>query len=177
MPEAIARLVPDSAAHNTLNTKTVTIFFQKFPGSSSSAGIADLDFQVVNPDGSVAQSGKTPADGKIKVRLSPGSSAKLQILGSVYDISLLGRSLFPKDELRGVQERLNILGYNAGTLRADNRKAALRDLQNNMGLNDSEPSERAILNFQADNALFTDAMVGPATQSKLNSVTSSSGAE
>jgi peptidoglycan hydrolase-like protein with peptidoglycan-binding domain len=177
MAEAIAKLVENSTANNTLNARTVNIFFQKFPGVSGSPGIAGLEFTVTNPDGSVAQQGKTPSDGKIKIRISPGSSASLKILGSTYDVSLLGRTLFPRDELRGVQERLNILGYNAGTLRADNQKANARDAAGNMGLNDSEPSERAILNFQADNGLFTDAMVGPQTQGKINSVISSAGAE
>jgi hypothetical protein len=48
---------------------------------------------------------------------------------------------------------------------------------NNMGLNDSEASERAILNFQSDQGLFADAMVGPLTQGKLRTVMQNSGGE
>jgi len=59
----------------------------------------------------------------------------------------------------------------------DNQRADLRDARNNMGINDTEASERAILNFQSDNALFADAMVGPLTQGKLKSVMQTSGGE
>src|SRR3954470_5838073 len=157
--EAVARLAPGAAAHNTINTRTVSIFFQKFPGTASGAGVAALDFRVLNPDGTVAQQGQTPADGRIRVSLSAGDTSRLEILGSVYQISLLDRPLHPRDELRGVQERLNMLGYNAGALRADNQRADARDgrTPSNMGLNDTEASERAILNFQADQGLFPDA--------------------
>src|SRR6266566_3791832 len=146
--EAIARLIAGATGFNTINTRTVSIFFQKFPGTASAAGVAALDFRVLNADGTVAQQGQTPADGRIRVRLSAGDTSRLEILGSVYEIALLDRALHPRDELRGVQERLNMLGYNAGTLRADNQRADLRDARNNMGINDSEASERAILNFQ-----------------------------
>jgi hypothetical protein len=175
--EAIARLIAGVVAHNTVNTRTVSIFFQKFPGISSTSGIAGLDFRVLNADGTVAQQGRTAANGLIRVRLGPLNTQKLEILGSVYDITLLGRPLHPREELRGVQERLNMLGYNAGTLRADNQRADLVDANNRMGLNDNAQTERAILNFQADNALFADAMVGPNTQTKLRSVMTNSGGE
>jgi peptidoglycan hydrolase-like protein with peptidoglycan-binding domain len=175
--DAIARLIAGAAGHNTINTRTVCIFFQKFPGTSSSGGIAGLDFRVLNADGTVAQQGRTPADGRIRIRQPAGDASRLEILGSVYEISQLGRALHPRDELRGVQERLNMLGYNAGALRADNQRADAPDTAGTMGLNDSADTERAILNFQADQGLFPDAMFGPQSQSKLRSVMSSSGGE
>ena len=177
--EAITRLFAAATGFNTINTRTVSIFFQRFPGTTASSGIAALDFRVVNADGTLAQQGQTPADGRIRVRLSAGSTSRLEILGSVYEVSLLDRALHPREELRGVQERLNMLGYNAGALRADNQRADARDgtTANNMGLNDSEASERAILNFQSDQALFADAMFGPLTLGKLRTVTQNSGGE
>ncbi len=175
----LTRLPLDVNTHSTVNARTVEVFFQTFPGAGGAAGIAGLDFRVLRADGSVAATGTTTANGRVRVRLNGAETVQLEILGSVYNISALNRALFPRTQLRGVQERLNMLGYNAGDLHADDQAVDLRDtaVPPQMGLNDNARSERAILNFQADNDLFPDAMFGAKSQAKLRAVVSNAGLE
>lgn len=172
----LTRLFREATAHNVLNQRTVEIFFQRFPGTSSAAGIKDLDFRVLASDGSLAQQGKTTSNGRIRIRLGAGETAKLEVLGSVYDVSLLGAALHPIDELRGVQQRLNMLGYNAGALQTPVAPAAA--IKADTSFNQSQSTELAIVDFQSDNnPLFIDAIAGPKTQARLKQVVKNAGGE
>src|SRR5258707_15274155 len=70
----VARLNSGSTAFNTLNVRTVDIFFQKSPGRPGAVrGINALNFQV-EKDGAVIQTGTTGADGRIRMRIQGGVS-------------------------------------------------------------------------------------------------------
>lgn len=175
-----------TAGLNTVNRRRVEIFFQRFPGTNAASGIAGLDF-TITVNGGPAIVGVTPADGKIEILLAAGDTAQLNILGSAYNVSLLVGGLHPVAELRGVQQRLNMLGYNAGALQAGTTAASTPapppvppqvaldpaiESQSTLG------TELAIYNFQADNdPLFNDAIAELNTQTTLQNIVRNSGGE
>ena len=175
-----------AAGLNTINRRRVQIFFQRFAGTNAASGIAGLSFTITVNGGPVIV-GVTPATGKIEILLAAGDTAQLNILGSTYNVSLLVGGLQPVAELRGVQQRLNMLGYNAGALQADNTapstpapplvppSAAVNPpVQNQSTLE----TELAIYNFQADNdPLFNDAIAEINTQTRLQNNVRNSGGE
>ncbi len=164
-----------AAGLNTVNRRRVQIFFQRFAGTNARSGIAGLDFSVT-VNGGPAVNGTTPADGKVEILLSAGDTAQLSILGSQYDVSLLVGGLHAVAELRGVQQRLNMLGYNAGGLQGDNTPPVTPPplIENQSTLD----TELAMLNFQADNdPLFADAICGTKTQNSIRSKVRNNGGE
>lgn len=175
-----------AAGLNTVNRRRVQIFFQRFAGTNARSGIAGLDFSVT-VNGGPAVNGTTPADGKVEILLSAGDTAQLNILGSQYNVSLLVGGLHPVAELRGVQQRLNMLGYNAGGLQGDNTApvtaapplvppsaAANPPIENQSTLE----TELAMSNFQADNdPLFIDAITGTRTQTSIRNKVRNNGGE
>lgn len=115
----VSRLVPGSALHNTINIRTVKIFFQKSPGkpSGDARGIPDLECRILN-DGSVVRVVRTAKDGLVEVPLSSGA-ATLEILHqgnavSQYNISVDDAPLDSAETVRGQQQRLRHLGYQLG---------------------------------------------------------------
>jgi hypothetical protein len=170
---ATRRIAATNNGPTTINRRKVQIFFQSFPGTSAASGIAGLNF-VLTVGASPAVVGTTPADGHVDVRLAAGEVASLKILGSEYLVSLLDGLPFPVTQMRGVQQRLNMLGYHAGTLRGDNNPAFDRPTEGRF----SFLTEDAIINFQADHdPLFIDGIAGPKTQPKLSQVVKSAGGE
>jgi len=102
--------------------------------------------------GGAARRGTTGADGKITLRLPAGVRARVTVMGTVYDLAARG-GLEASATVRGVQRRLNMLGYNAGGVDGVN----------------GPKTEYAILNFQADhNPLRVDGLAGPRTQQMLH---------
>lgn len=161
------------SALNTVNRRRVKLFFQRFAGTNAASGIQDLAFSVTI-NGGPAITGVTPADGKIEMLLGAGDTAQLNILGSTYNVSLLVGGLHPVAELRAVQQRLNMLGYNAGALQADNTAAVTGGIEGQSTIE----TELAITNFQSDNdPLFIDAIAGPNTQTRLRNNVRNSGGE
>lgn len=170
---AVSRIVGTGQA--TINRRRILIFFQRFPGTNVRSGIQGLDFSV-SVGGGPLRPGRTLADGKIEIRLAAGETATLNILGSQYQVSPLIGGLHSVTELRGVQQRLNMLGYNAGVLRADNTAPVTAPpiVENQSTLE----TELAISNFQADNdPLFSDAICGPQTQTRIRNNVRNSGGE
>lgn len=158
---------------NTINRRRVKIYFQRYAGTNAASGIDGLDY-TITINGGPPVAGTTPADGKIEMLLAAGDTAQLNILGSQYDVSLLVGGLHPIAELRGVQQRLNMLGYNAGALQADNTAAVTGGIENQSTLE----TELAIINFQSDNnPLFIDAIAGQRTQTRLRNNVRNSGGE
>ena len=164
-----------AAGLNTINRRRIQIFFQRFAGTNARSGIAGLAFSVT-VNGGPAVTGTTPADGKVEMLLSAGDTAQLSILSSQYDVSLLVGGLHPVVELRGVQQRLNMLGYNAGAIQGDTTPpiTAPPVIENQSTLE----TELAMLNFQADNdPLFADAICGTRTQNSIRSKVRNNGGE
>lgn len=161
----VARLVPSSTAHNTLNLPPpIPIHLQRSPDfpQGDTRGIDGLDFQVVNA-GAVIQLGRTRADGKIDVRVPPGGSSTLQLLfNSVvvaeYEITVDSGALAAVNTVLGQQQRLRMLGYQIGHTGTDG---------NGVDGNQSLLFERSVLDFQADQGLNPDAIVGALTGPRL----------
>lgn len=171
--------------HNTINRRRIRIFFQRFAGTNARSGIAGLDF-TITVNGGTPIAGRTPANGRVEILLAAGDTAILSILGSQYEVSLLTGGLHPVNELRGIQQRLNMLGYNAGPL--DTTAPPILGLVptpslTGAGTHDVEgqstlETELAITNFQSDNdPLFIDAQAGPRTQTRLRTVVRNAGGE
>ncbi|HEY3065954.1 MAG TPA: hypothetical protein VGL09_09200 [Methylomirabilota bacterium] len=161
-PRTIARLVRGSTAFNTLNVRTVPIHFQRSPGvaTGNDRGIEGLEFQVLSA-GAVIQRGRTPADGKIDVRLpTPQVTVRLLVAGvtaSEYTLSV-ANTLDPVNGLSGQKQRLRMLGYQIGHDGADgNGVDAVQNFR----------FERSVLDFQADHGLFTDGTANANTQAQL----------
>jgi peptidoglycan hydrolase-like protein with peptidoglycan-binding domain len=167
---ATRRIVGSNHGPTTLNRRRVKIYFQSYPGTSAASGIAGLQFSVKVGTSPVV-TGTTPGDGLIEIWLASGETASLKVLGTEYTVSALAGVPFPITELRGVQQRLNMLGYNAGTLHADNLEAK-------KFIMDGEGNERAVINFQSDNdPLFIDALSGSQTQARLQKIVRGAGGE
>ncbi len=164
-----ARIVPDIDANNAINVRTVDVYIQDSPGApGDKRGVEGLQYEVLSND-QVVQSGLTDKEGKIQVFLFPDARTILKVLGTEYEVSILG-TLYPREQLCGVQQRIELLGYHPGSLHADAALAADYD-------NKTEGTERAILNFQADNKLFPDALFGPKSQEALEKLMTKTKAE
>ncbi|MGB9466241.1 MAG: hypothetical protein WBR10_14120 [Candidatus Acidiferrum sp.] len=167
---ATRRIVGSNHGPTTLNRRRVKIYFQSYPGTAAASGIAGLQF-TLKVGRSPAVTGTTPSDGHIEIWLAAGETASLKVMDTEYTVSALVGVPFPIAELRGMQQRLNMLGYNAGALHADNLEAKKFIL-------DGEGNERAVLNFQSDNdPLFIDALSGAQTQARLQKVVRDAGGE
>jgi hypothetical protein len=160
----ISRLVTGSTAFNTLNIPTVPVTFQTSPGvpSGNDRGIADLEFRVLS-GANVIQTGKTPADGRIQVRV-PGGRSTLEILDgatpvATYDVRVHTQALEADSTIEGIQRRLRLLGYQIG------RDGAETD---GVSPNINKRFDRAILDFQIDQKLNIDGRVDATTTTKIN---------
>ena len=162
--DAIARLIRDAAAHNTLAVRTVEVYFQKSPGvdEGDSRGIPGLEY-IVTTDGRQTQSGTTEDDGIVRVQVRPGSETILQIMVSGAPVSqyrVTARDGLEADtELIGIQRRLRTLGYQLGTV-GDTRDGC----DGSMG----RRTDKAIQDFQIDAGQAFDSVIGDGTKSALN---------
>jgi hypothetical protein len=168
----ISRLVNSSGAFNTLNLPpTIPIFLQMSPDAPQGdvRGISGVSFQVLI-NGAVVQSGTTPQDGRIDVRVPPGGSSTLQLLdnGSPvadYEITVDTGALDPADQVRGQQQRLRMLGYQIGSDGPDGNGVNINTADGRNVPN--AEFERSLVDFQADQGLFPDAIVGNQTRPRL----------
>jgi hypothetical protein len=165
--ETIARLVQGSRFFNTINVRTVELFFQKSPARPGGdvRGIDKLDFQVL-ADGSLIQTGQTGRDGRIQMRVR-GAESTLQVLvaGAVvaeYSVRLRDDAIEAAATAAGQQRRLRMLGYHLGHGGADGNGvdgAAVPAVQ----------TDRSILEFQADANLPMSSLADAATLAALPS--------
>ncbi len=92
---------------------------------------------VLNIDGKLIQ-GTTDGDGKIEQFMPPNArNAQIQLQGGKEILNLRIGHLNPIDEISGVQQRLNNLGFSAGSEDGeidDQTSAALRAFQERCGL-------------------------------------------
>jgi len=146
------------------------VYLQKYPGTAAGAGVDQLEYTVTVGDAPPVE-GRTGSDGMITIRLAPGATARLRVLGCEYWISLAD-DLFPIEEMRGVQQRLGMLGYCPGPY-----PEGVVDVRADAYVNPNAETERAILDFQADNDLFADAQFGPTSSRALGNVVRNAGGE
>lgn len=162
----VSRLVRSSGSHNTLDTQTVEVFFQKSPSwpDGDDRGIEGLDYQVLNA-GTVVQTGRTEADGKVEVQLSGGTAEVQLMVGdavvATYEVTVRADPFEAATTVIGVQRRLRVLGYHLGHDGDDQD-----GVDGTLGLR----TDRAILDFQIDNELTIDGAVGSGTRDELNDV-------
>lgn len=162
----ISRLVQDAIAHNTLDSRTIEVFFQKSPSTpeGDSRGIEHLDYQIV-AGGTVIQSGSTAADGKIELPVTGGQAELRLTFGgnpvATYRFTLRDDAFEAANTVTGVQRRLRNIGYHLGHA-GDNNDGIEGEL--------GERTDKDILDFQIDNQLDIDGAVGTNTQQKLNDI-------
>jgi hypothetical protein len=163
--DRIARLVADALGFNTLNVRTIEVYFQKSPGvdQGDNRGIENLEYRVT-VNGQETQSGRTAADGLVAVQVRPGVEAVLELLhagATVAQYRVVARDdAFEADTtIAGVQRRLRTLGYHLG------RGGDTNDgVDGTMG----HHTDNAILDFQIDSGQVFDSVVGQHTRDALN---------
>ncbi len=165
---AVPRRGEGEGGNAAVRLREIRVYFQKFPGTAAGAGIDHLEYSVTVGDAPPVQ-GRTGSDGMIAISLAPGATATLRVLGTEYALSLMDE-LFPIEEMRGVQQRLEMLGYFSGPLKGDDARA-------DTYVNPDVATERAILDFQADNGLFADAQFGSTSSRTLKNVVRSARGE
>lgn len=163
--EAIARLVEDSDAHNTIASRTIEVFFQRSAGVATNdvRGIVGLQWRVMS-DGVEVQTGTTEDDGLVEVEIRGSTETILQLLheGTVvseYPITINESGYEPDTELIGIQRRLRQIGYQLGW-----QGDQLDGIDGEMRIE----TDRAIQDFQIDKGLEFDSIVGRRTRGALN---------
>lgn len=164
MDFTIARQGLNSILNNVLNSRVVPILFHKSPGNNvgTDRAIPGINWQV-QAQGFVIQNGVTTANGRIDMTVRGGSSM-LQLLegGAViaeYDVSVDPAPLAAVATLQGQKQRLRLLGYQIG--RGGPDQNGVDATANVMEV------ERSVLDFQADESQYDDAVVIAATQNQL----------
>lgn len=160
MAHSVARLTPAAAGRNTVVTRTVDIFFHRspqLPGGAAARGIPDIDWRVTS-GGSPIANGRTGADGKVTVPIRSGRPSLLEVLiggnpVATYTITERRVAAEATTSLHGQQRRLRSMGYHLGSGEVDGQMGRITD--------------RAILEFQADQAVDMDGVVGPVTRGQF----------
>lgn len=141
---------------NKLRFHRLKVYLQLIPGNFSEpenrAMSVDIEFRLYIND-KYAQSGNIAADGSANLLIPSGSKAQLEVLGTRYALTTITK-LAPCESLKGMQQRLRLLGY------------FHRDADEKW---DAE-FDRALLNFQADHGLEPNGNASDTTtQNKIKS--------
>ena len=167
----LARLFRSSKKKNTVNIKSVEIFFQRSPGfvadDEDARGVEKLPFKIF-VKGKEVKSGVTKKKGLIIVPIYGGKPSELRVYEDAryskyieYEITYCNDAYKSIDGLEGQQQRLRKLGYQLG-----NSGTKKNGADGEYGLK----SDRAILQFQADYSLYPDGTAGTKTKKKLKEV-------
>ncbi|MEW5979679.1 MAG: peptidoglycan-binding protein [Acidobacteriota bacterium] len=135
------RLAHGSSCEGASKLISMRIFFQRFPGTGGKdedRGIADVPYKL-RVIGISDREGKTDPAGSVKIVMPEGAAAVLEILGTSYELSTRS-AIEALDTIKGVQRRLEILGYQPGNIDGTIGTA----------------TDQAILQLQADNNLDTN---------------------
>jgi hypothetical protein len=160
----VSRLVRTAQYHNLLNIRVVEVTFQRSPGKDNSGfrGIGGLEYQVLS-NGNIVQTGRTGDDGKISVPVA-GDPSQLQLMFdgnavATYQIGIRDDAWEANTTVTGVQRRLRSLGYHLGHAGTGND-----GIDGEVG----EKTDKAIQDFQIDNSLAFDGIVGNQSRTKLD---------
>lgn len=156
----VARTAADQTGVNTLVVLTYPLRFQLAPGAAGGIGIQGAEF-IVSAGGVEIARGTTDANGEVPVPIAPLLLAPVtvNVLGTDYVLSFQ-----PQDKpeaLRGQQQRLDKLGYMSGYLLQTPDPATTADNH------DGPRTQQAIMNFQSDENLTLDGVIGGQTRAKL----------
>jgi len=155
----MAKVSRSSAAKENINKlrfHRLKVYLQLFPGKFAAAQDramnVDIEFRLYI-DGKFSQSGNLAPDGSANLLIPSCNKAELDVLGTRYVLSP-SANLVAFDTLKGIQQRLRLLGY--FHREADEKWDADFD--------------RAVLNFQADHGLKPDGnATDEATYNKIKS--------
>ncbi len=96
-------------------TATVRIFFQRYPGSNhSESGIPHVNYSF-RVNGELVTTGSTGTHGEILLQFDPRQAAELEVFGTRYRITVRD-DIEDVQSVEGLQRRLNMLGYDAGSV-------------------------------------------------------------
>ena len=161
-----ARLTRTSQGLTVLNTlvmPTVRLRFQICPGTEAGLGIANVPYDVIL-NGTKVKGDVTDANGEatVEILVIQQGGAVLRIFDTDYNLSFsLLRAL---STTQGQQKRLEVLGYFTGY-----QLVALLNNPIDDGV-DTPRFQQAIMNFQTDQVLAMDGVVGPNTRAKMKTV-------
>jgi hypothetical protein len=175
---SIARQPSGANTFNTINVQTVEIFLQMSPGKPAGdvRGIKEASFQVRDSGGAIIQSGTTPANGRIELRLQGGRATLELVVGAAvaqYAVSIRNAAAEAANTPAGQQRRLRMLGYHIGHAGpegngVDGAAAPSREM------------DRSVLEFQADTAAINaagaaNAITGVVDNNTQNALTAAAG--
>lgn len=152
---SVARQVIGAITHSTINTRTIKVYFQRWPGRDAASGIEHgVSPKTVNytiTSGGRRTTGTIGEEGLIEVPVPAGGRATLEVFGTTYTVTTIP-ALEDNATDRGRQRRLEALGYEHG------------GVDGIVG----PKTDRSILNFQADHdPLVPLGIVNADTQNSL----------
>ena len=167
MRSAISRLFSSSPAHNTIVVRTVEVYLQRSPSNSESdtdiRGVEALTWRVTS-GGTEIQSGTTEDSGLIEVQVRGAVDSILELTHegttvAQYRVRIRDTGYEPDTELAGVQRRLMQLGYHVGHESDDGD-----GVDGDMG----RKTDKAIMDFQVDEKIDIDGVIGSDVRTRLN---------
>ena len=142
----------NSSCEHASTLVTLKVIFQKYPGTAGT----DADRAIANVPVHIRVIGvserdvQTAADGSVNVTMPQNGTAVIETLGTQYVLTALD-ALENVNNLDGVKRRLEILGHDVGTINTTM----------------DQDTERAVLNFQADNGIRMDGVITAATRTAI----------
>lgn len=161
MFEALISRTLDGLTHlSTLVMPTVRVRFQICPGTDTGLGIAGVNYRVLQ-NGVEFKKDVTDANGEatVPILLIQQGGAVLRIFDTDYNLSF--HPLQALNTVAGQQKRFDVAGYFTGY--------QLVELANNViddGV-DTPRFQQAIMNFQTDQVIAMDGVIGPKTRGKM----------
>jgi hypothetical protein len=155
-------MVPPSATGTdspaTLVPEVIEVYFQVYPGKTTregtAIGIPNAPYQLTPAGGGPVQHHTTDNNGMIRLAIFVGDTIRIRIFDT--DFNLRARTtLEPVTERRGMQRRLQMMGFQLGP----------RGVDGQMG----HWTERAILDFQADSNLRLTGRAERRTRDQITS--------
>ena len=149
----VAKTASGTKTGNTVVLRRVKIIFQVFPGTGGTdaeRGIAGVPYTMTVAANGINANGTSAADGSVDLQIPAGATADLNILGTVYPISVR-TTIEPGTTTKGAQRRLSLLGYELG------------GIDGQVG----RKTDNATLNLQADSDLDADGKIGNLTRAQL----------
>ena len=145
---------------NTLVMPTVRLRFQICPGTDAGLGIAGAPYQVLL-NGTKLKDDTTDANGEatVEILVILQGGAVLHIFDTDYDLSFsILKALTTTD---GQQKRLEVMGYFTGYQLTVFPSGPVDDGTDSTGF------QQAIMNFQTDQVLAMDGIIGPKTRGAM----------
>lgn len=158
-----ARVTRTSEGENVLNTivmPTVRIRFQICGGTDAGLGVAGVPYQVLL-NGTKLKDDTTDANGEctVEILVIQQGGAVLHIFDTDYNLSF--SLLQALTTMKGQQKRLEIMGYFTGYQIIPQGNLPVDDG------NDTPAFQQAIMNFQTDQVIGMDGIIGPVTRGKM----------